>query len=244
MKKVGGYTMIGSYDVSHETVPLALFDDPIEFEQVQTHKKLGCPSVNFGNKRRFYIPAWANIYAEASWQLENNQKIFRLNAPFDKKLNSMSAHAMFGSDTRMSVLIVTDEEGWANGIPSVQLRLPYVFFSDDKDMEIHLRRPEEYQYKDMYPGNFIGGSFNIYSWLRPINAAYQWDDINQPLQIKKGQPIVELLFNKPVHEFKYVPWNNDLKEMMNHTQSINEYTHNTFSHMKTIIKRRPKKLVR
>jgi hypothetical protein len=74
----------------------------------------------------------------------------------------------------------------------VQIPSPYVFYSDDS---IHIEQfSPELTVKSKMNWRVIPGNFDIYSWQRPLNWAFEWDFSCGDFEIRAGEPQYNLRF--------------------------------------------------
>lgn len=89
------------------------------------------------------------------------------------------------------------ESGWRNpNMPIVQMKINMAFLADE-DIEIELKSPERSPKWTQMPGTYIDGSFNIYEWQRRISWGFEWHDTSKPIEVKRGDPLLEIKFNTP-----------------------------------------------
>ena len=112
--------------------------------------------------------------------------------------------------------------------PIIQIKLPYIFFSDEQVELFQLETPHCRSQKNW---SLIQGMFDIYSWQRTINFAFQWSDVKNDLYIKRGDPIFQILFqtNNPVSNFRLrkTKMHDDLKNRINECEGITGYIKGT-----------------
>lgn len=132
--------------------------------------------------------------------------------------------------------------------PLLQLMLNYYFISDD-DVDVQYLSPLTTTYfNPALPGLVLQGRWNIHSWVRPVNFVFEWWDTNAPLIIRRGQPILNLLFHPPAPQKKIslveAEETDEVIAMARRVQNINSYIRNVFSVLTAISGRRPRKLVK
>lgn len=132
--------------------------------------------------------------------------------------------------------------------PLFQLMLNYYFISDD-DVDLQYLSPLTTTFfQPALPGLVLQGRWNIHSWVRPINFAFEWWDMQAPLIVKRGQPLLNLLFHPARLNAKVrlieAQETEDVIAMSQQVRNINSYIRNVFSVLPKVSQRRPKKLVK
>ncbi len=145
------------------------------------------------------------------------------------------------------VLHLTPEHEWRHdGVPTLQLKLPYVFIADEP-VYISQVAPFMHFQKQPFPGTIFGGRFPINVWPRPLMWAFEWHASDQPLVIKRGDPLFYVGFETMpqdrgvvVSETEVTP---DLMAYMDMISGAVNYVNKTFSLFEAAEERRPSKLV-
>ena len=90
----------------------------------------------------------------------------------------------------------------------------------------------------------MSGSFNIYSWCRSINLAYAVKDKKKKatLKLKIDEPIIKIMFNYPIN-LKFIYFNEKQLNFIKSHLNIAGYRKNINQIYKTLLSRRPKKLL-
>lgn len=132
--------------------------------------------------------------------------------------------------------------------PLLQLMLNYYFLSDsDVDMQ-YLSPLATTFFQPALPGLVLQGRWNIRHWLRPVNFVFEWWHPSTDLVIKRGQPILNVMFLPKDLDAKIslveAEETDEVIEMAKRVQNINSYIRNVFSVLPSIIKRRPRRLVK
>ena len=103
-------------------------------------------------------------------------------------------------------------------------------------------------FRPALPGLVLQGRWNINSWIRPVNFVFEWWDTSMDLFIKRGFPILNLMFLPKDQDSNIrlieAEETEEVIAMAKNVQSINSYIKNVFSVLPSVEKRRPKKLVR
>lgn len=142
---------------------------------------------------------------------------------------------------------VTSEAEWRYpGVPTIQVETPYVFIADEPVYATQLSCFMHYQ-REPLPGTIFGGRFPINVWPRPLMWAFEWHDIDKPLQIRRGDPWFYVgLETYPqdrsvvMTEVERTP---ELLDYMEHISGAVNYVNQTFSLFEAAEARRPKTLV-
>lgn len=132
--------------------------------------------------------------------------------------------------------------------PLFQLMLNYYFISDD-DVDVQYLSPlTTTYYQPALPGLVLQGRWNIRSWVRPVNFVFEWWDTQAPLIIKRGRPLLNLLFHPARPDAKVslieAQETEEVIAMAQQVRNINSYIRNVFSVLPVVAQRRPKKLVK
>jgi hypothetical protein len=54
-----------------------------------------------------------------------------------------------------------------------------------------------FMHDDKFPGEVVGGSFNIHSWIRTISWGFVFNSTRTKLSIKRGDPLCYIKFTTP-----------------------------------------------
>jgi hypothetical protein len=125
-----------------------------------------------------------------------------------------------------------------NNKASLQHNYGIIFVTDDKDIELTLLG------KDGENCYFASGAWNIHSWIRAINAAWIIKDVTKPAYVKTkyAEPLVQVLFNKPV-EIEQIEPTNDILNYYKYIKEVSFVKKNISALYETIKNKRPKKLL-
>ncbi len=145
-------------------------------------------------------------------------------------------------------LHLTAEHEWRHeGVPTLQLKLPYVFISDEP-VYISQVAPFMHFQKTPFPGTIFGGRYPINVWPRPLMWAFEWHDIESPLKINRGDPLFYVGFETTpqdrsvvVSETEVTP---ELTDYMDLISGAVNYVNQTFSLFEAAEERRPETLVK
>ncbi len=120
----------------------------------------------------------------------------------------------------------------------LQLFLNYAIVTDDKDLEMTTLPPYEMETK---LAEYVYGSYNPYSWLRPINSVW-YVQHGTVLKFDRAVPATYLLFNKPV-SLSYVANDGKIAKFFEETRNITSYAKQVKKLYPNVLGRRPKKLL-
>lgn len=144
------------------------------------------------------------------------------------------------------VFLVGENEWRYPDKPTVQMSLPYLFIADEP---VYLSQvaPFLHYRREPWPGTIFGGRFPINIWVRPIIWAFEWHDIERPLELSRGEPLFYCLFetepaDRPVQvlEAARTP---ELQEYLDLISGAVNYVNQTFSLFKAAEARRPSRLL-
>ena len=187
-------------------------------------------------------------------------RYFLIRCPFDLNLGfardkdgkpalrnlSGEKSAIRGNKLRDMVHMTPEHEWRHEGVPTLQLKLPYVFISDEP-VYISQVAPFMHFQKRPFPGTIFGGRFPINVWPRPLMWAFEWYDPDAPLVIKRGDPLFYVGFETMpqergvvVSETEVTP---ELTEYLDMISGAVNYVNQTFSLFEAAEARRPSKLV-
>jgi hypothetical protein len=123
----------------------------------------------------------------------------------------------------------------------IQTLAPYVFVSDD-EVELTQLPAHQHYFGDQRPGILIAGNFPIRDWVRPLNFAFEWHDIERPLTLKRGEPWFYLSFANAtgeritIEQIKSTP---EISAYMAHLRGVTSFTTHTFELLDRARKIRP-----
>lgn len=145
------------------------------------------------------------------------------------------------------VLHLASEQEWRHeGVPTLQLKLPYVFIADEP-VYISQVAPFMHFQKTPFPGTIFGGRFPINVWPRPLMWAFEWHDTDSPLKINRGDPLFYVGFETApqdrsvvLSETEITP---ELTDYMDLISGAVNYVNQTFSLFEAAEAQRPATLV-
>ncbi len=159
----------------------ASFDSPLN----ENKKKGGvssCPAVHSAGKRIFIIKSPYSIRLRAKKVTEGKLSIFPMYPETEVQDEIIS-----------SLVTIEPRDYWIqNQVPVMQIKMPYIFFSDSPAWISQLETTSLKKNKNW---SLIQGRFDIYNWQRPLSFAIQWIDTDQDISIKRGDPIFQLMFD-------------------------------------------------
>jgi len=140
-------------------------------------------------------------------------------------------------------LIMEEKEGWARpGIPTMQISMPVMLFTDDPDVWMDVLPSDRNVGKNL-PITTIPGFMPIHAWSRGLSWAFEWVDLEQEeLLLNHDTVMFNLLFSKPV-KLEYVPWNETFSKQWNLISQSSVNRRNTNELYTEALARRPKKIM-
>lgn len=147
-------------------------------------------------------------------------------------------------DSVMSINSLADRNDIKH--PLIQLILPTVVISDD-DIEMQVLPPLTNYSK--LPGLTIGGVINVRRWHRTLNWFFEWHDTDNPIKIKRGDPLLFLKFTAKdrddIIEIRKIKNTNDIDKSIRICQDmINTIKVNSDEIMDLHLKSRKKYLIK
>lgn len=223
--------------------------------------------VEFGD---FIFPSPKSIYSERNKMLslravqacpavnELEKRIFSIGSPFHLHLElekqgdrfdlfSIDGTNRLDDDLMGRFVTLMKPEFWRNPqSPVIQIASPYIFFSDE-NVYITQTAPHLHEGMKKWPGVIISGRYQIQSWLRPLNWAFEWTDTSKPLRIKQGEPLYYCTFetsnpDSGIDLFR-AKVTDEVIKMRDGAKAAPKFTSNTFKIFKTAFERRPKKIL-
>jgi len=141
-----------------------------------------CPAVHSAGQRLFFIKSPYSIRLRAQKIGEKKLNIFPIYPETEIKEEIIT-----------SLITIEPRENWIEEeTPVIQIKMPYVFFSDSSAWISQLETTSRKKNKNW---SLIQGRFDIYNWQRPLSFAFQWIDNEQDILIKRGDPIFQLMFD-------------------------------------------------
>jgi hypothetical protein len=196
-----------------------------------------CPAVLNLESRYFEVPCPFDIHIGFGRDKEGR--------PILRNLAGEKS-AIRGSSLGKRISITKENEWRFPDRPIIQLKLPYLFISDEI---VYLTQLEAYMHyrKQPLPGTIFGGRFPINVWPRPLMWAFEWHDIEKPLILKRGDPLFYCQFefdgpdrNVQLVEAEMTP---ELKTYTDHIGGAVNYVNQTFSLFEAAERVRPASLL-
>lgn len=215
--------VVYSFDKEYKEA-LSIFNEPYVYNEI-TH---GCPAVSVSSTRLYAINAPADL------EFIYNPKTNQMNASAtstntsDKFVNQINKFLSFQIEKNKNMI-------------TIQINMPYIFFTDTKDIEINLLPGTDIEMNNC---KFITGSFNIYNWTRTLNFSIQVIDNKSMVSFKWNidKPMMFVFFNKPVN-LSYKIMNENMLSMIEQVKNIATVRHNITKVYNTVLKRRPKNIL-
>lgn len=216
----GIYTEIGT--------PSSIFPNVTE---TKTNYELKCPAVNATNGKYYQVNSFIDVDINIFYNKETEQIEYKYNF-------NTSKHPLFDTVHKLiKAHIITGKKG---NQYDIQILLPYIFLTDSKEIEITTLDP------NLSSENleFVGGSFNIYSWARSLNLSYTLIDNNKPATLKLSieKPLLKYFFSKPIN-LEYKEFNNKQLKFIKSNYNLIKYRKGIKSMYKVHLQRRPKTLL-
>lgn len=200
-------------------------------ESLNNHKDLKCPAVNSVSNKVYGAKSYLEAEIEVHYDKAIKDLRFRYNFNDDFHPASNSVHQLI----KDIIILNTD-----NGKHTIQLLSPYVFLTNDKDLEICSMQPN-LEVKNL---EYVIGGFKPYGWARPLNVSYALIDNNKTASIKLdlSKFMMKYIFNKPVN-LEYVSFNSEQLEFINSCKGAIKYRKNINKLYKTHSTRRKKDIL-
>ena len=193
--------------------------------------------------------------------LNLESRYFMVRCPFDLNLAfvrddegrpalrnlSGDASAIRANKLREKIHITAEHEWRHPDVPTIQLQLPYTFIADEPVTMSQVAPFMHYQ-KVPFPGTIFGGRFPINVWPRPLMWAFEWQDVEKPLQVRRGDPLFYVQFetvpqDRPVAVVE-AEVTDELHAYMELISGAVNYVNQTFSLFEAAEARRPATLVK
>lgn len=215
--------VVYSFDRTY-SFPTSIFSNPYLYNK----NNYGCPSVQITNNRLYAINAPLDI----KWTYNS------VTDTIDTQTTSSNTASGLGQDVFNYINV---NKNIMNNNIAIQCILPYIFFTDTKDIEISVLPGTDLQMNNC---TFLPGSFNIYSWNRMINFAIEITDKNKEASFEWNvdKPFMFIYFNKPIY-LKYKLMTDKMWAMCSEVKDITKLRNNITKMYSTVVSRRPKKLL-
>lgn len=196
-----------------------------------------CPAVIQMESRYFQVPCPVDLQVGFERDAQGKPHL----------VNRLGARSPVRSNKLGEMLVLVNEAEWRfPDRPTIQMKLPYVFLSDE---HVHITQLDAFGHyrRHPLPGTIFGGRFPIHAWPRTLMWAMEWHDTSKDLILKRGEPLFYLQFegydpNRPVAlvEAERTP---ELDAYMREISGVVNYVNQTFSLFKAAEEIRPKTLV-
>ena len=152
-------------------------------------------------------------------------------------------------DTQQLQNLVTlhqPNEMYDTGKPMFQFNLNYLFVADDPCL-MEILPP--FMHMDKFPGEVIGGSYNIHSWIRSISWGFVFANTKKKLVIKRGDPLCYVKFTTPklnsFVQLKECILTDDIIKELDRKRFLTQFKKGGIINlMSRALKLRPKKLIK
>lgn len=202
-----------------------LFDSPrplshvIERQASDQKSADYCPAVQSIRTNIFVVPCAYSL----SLRCVKNGSGWELR--LDRRRSEISAEA-----AARAIQLMPRRE-WRNPErPIIQILAPYVFISDD-EVELAQVTAHQHYFGTHRPGILIAGSFPIRDWPRPLNFAFEWHDIEQPLILRRSEPWFYVVFTNAGNEcivIEQITKTSEISNYMAHLRGVTGFTAQTF----------------
>ncbi|GAB4528190.1 MAG: hypothetical protein Tsb0019_30170 [Roseibium sp.] len=187
-------------------------------------------------------------------------RLFEVACPFDLTLEMTETEfgepAVVNTDGPMSavrggvladLIVLHPRDEWRSpDRPLLQMRLPYIFISDEPVYMSQLP-PFQNMRKAPLPGLMVPGRFPINIWPRTLTWAFEWHHADAPLSLRRGEPLFYVFFevfpqSRAVQliEAERTP---ELEAYLQEINGVVNFVNQTFSLFKAAEQRRPAQLV-
>ena len=187
-----------------------------------------CPAVATIHSRLYYVNSFLDVDIE--FGVKNNE--LHYNYYFTKE------HPNFPDmhDFCKGVIKIAKTKGQIN----LQIFSPYIFVTDNKDVEIVSLPPNI----DCENCVYVAGGLKPYYWLRNLNAAFLLDDETKIAKVKLriDKPMSLFYFNKPVN-LQYMEATEKIKTYAQSTNNIVAFRNKLEKYYMNVVSRRPRKLL-
>jgi hypothetical protein len=218
-----------------------IFDPPKEIKAdrvkpISRRAVQACPAVNNVEKDLFRILCPFSL----SLSIEKRGSAFELY--FD------DVETRLDEDLFSKHIFFMPQDQWRNPKkPVIQMVLPYVFATDT-----HCYLSQYPPFLDNnsrnWPGTLIAGRFPLRNWPRSLNWAFEWQDFEQELKVKRGDPLFYVKFDGPNPDLRpELEFLTDTKLVSDYKRKIEgvpKYTGKTFELMGKAGFFRPEKLLK
>lgn len=210
-------------------LPKAMYKDITE---IPFESKTKCPAVAGARNRIF------EGYPPFTIEFE-----FGLNASGDTYAhwNILDSEVFMSENIKQLVFELIRVTNNNNKFVDFQMQLPYCFITDDKDLEVLTAPPINMEYENCY---YLAGAYRPYGWIRNQNSAWIVEDIKKPAKVKFdiNKPCIQYIFNKPV-DLSYTEKTEKMQNFILQNMGILNYKHKLYDTYKTVLSRRPDKLL-
>lgn len=205
----------------------------------KTHAKSAsrCPAVLNLESRYFEVPCPFDLNLGFTRDKEGRPSLRNLSG---------TASAIRGTALGKRIFVVPESEWRFADRPILQLKLPYLFIADEP---VYISQIDAYMYyrRTPLPGTIFGGRFPINVWPRPLMWAFEWQDTEKPIVIRRGEPLFycQFEFDSPERNVQLVEaeMTPELKTYLDHIGGAVNYVNQTFSLFEAAERVRPENLL-
>lgn len=194
--------------------------------------------------------------------LQMETRYFQVPCPFDMRIgferdpktnkphlvNRLGANSPVRANKLADLIVLVNENEWRfPDRPTVQMKLPYMFISDEPCWMTQLDAFMHYRPAPL-PGTIFGGRMPIHVWPRPLMWGFEWHDTTKDLILKRGEPLFYVQFetqtpDRPVVliEAEKTP---ELESYIDAISGVVNYVNQTFSLFSQAEEIRPQSLLK
>ena len=218
----------------------AVFEDPAPLissrkPALSNRSVQACPAVNELEKDLFVIQVPFNLRLRCTMEggrtdLHVVQKGTRLDRDLITEFVTLNEPDIWRSKNR----------------PVLQIKVPYIFVCDTPCL---MTQTPPYMHNSIlnWPGNLISGRFPIHLWPRVLNFAFEWDNLEEDLILKRGDPLCYLNFTADAFNCSFklveITQTSEFIEFKKQIVATPKFVSNTPSLLNIAERRRPSKLV-
>ncbi len=196
--------------------PYSLFREKIDLNSKEGVSR--CPAVHKAEKNLFIVKSPYSIHLRANKEINNKIVIRPVYPSTEIKEEILS-----------SIIKIEPPDSWvSDNKPLIQIKMPYLFFSDKN---VWINQLETSSIRVNKNWSLIQGRFNIFSWQRPLSFAFQWLDINCDFKIKRGDPLFQVFFDTDENSnnfiLKKVSLHDDLSKRIRECEGVTSLMRNT-----------------
>jgi len=210
-----------------ENIPSGIYSSIEKYSNIIHQSK--CPAVAMTNNRFYYANSFLNIDIEFGLK-ENDEPfysyVFGKEHPPFKEMHSLIDRVV--------------KVAYVNDAVNLQVISPYLFVTDDKNVEV-ITIPPNIEYENCV---YVPGGLKPYYWLRNLNSVFMLSDKTKMAKVKFriNKPMLFFYFNKPV-DLKYMEATEKIKSYHSQVRNIIAFRSGLEKYYMNVVNRRPRKLL-